>query len=51
MNEQKQIELMQWQNGKLTVNELTEKQKKAFCELYKTKSIFEEVLHGNKKGD
>ena len=36
MNEQKKTTKMLWQNGKVTTHKLTETQKKAFRELYKT---------------
>lgn len=49
MNEQKQIELMKWQNKKLTLHNLTEKQKKAFCELYQTKALFDDIKEDNKQ--
>lgn len=49
MNEQKQIELMKWQNKKLTLHKLTETQKKAFCELYQTKALFDDIKEYNQK--
>lgn len=41
MNEQKKTVKMLWQNGKVTTHNLTEKQKKAFRELYNTLEYIE----------
>lgn len=49
MNEQKQIELMKWQNNKLTLHKLTEKQKNAFCILYQTKALFNDIKEEKQK--
>jgi hypothetical protein len=48
MNEQKQIEVMKWQNKKLTLHNLTPTQKKAFIELYQTKALFDDIKEDKK---
>lgn len=49
MNEQKQVAIMEWQDSKITVHNLTEKQKKAFCELYQTKAVFDDIKEDKQK--
>ena len=49
MNAQKQVAIMEWQDSKITIHNLTEKQKKAFCELYQTKTLFDEIFRDNQE--
>lgn len=49
MNEQKKATKMLWQNGKVTTHNLTEKQKRAFRELYNTLEYIELKQEDEKK--